>query len=227
MKSINLPLNFRHHPKIKLLRAKLGCEGVLSFVFLLMSVAENYPTSGRLPAANEVEAALAADWQGEPLVFVETLEELRLLERKKRGGWIIHDWSVHQKSFRHGAAAFPNSSPARLFLAQEEKAANAGKPFISLPLIPRDGEYKVTQVQAAEWGQAYPGLGIEGVKQQLRNMREWLKANPQRRKTRTGINRFIINWLNRTQDRGSIKAAGDKASASLWDVLPSTGEASK
>ena len=30
----------------------------------------------------------------------------------------------------------------------------------------------------------------------------WLDTNPQRRKTRSGIRRFMNNWLSKTQDQG-------------------------
>ena len=33
-------------------------------------------------------------------------------------------------------------------------------------------------------------------------MSAWLSANPTKRKTRRGVQRFIVNWLSRAQDRG-------------------------
>ena len=67
-----------------------------------------------------------------------------------------------------------------------------------LPLC--DGTaYGVTAGQAAEWASLYPAVDV---RQQLRNMRGWLEANPTRRKTRRGILRFICGWLSREQDKG-------------------------
>ena len=34
-------------------------------------------------------------------------------------------------------------------------------------------------------------------------MKGWLNANPKKKKTRSGINRFINNWLSREQDKGN------------------------
>jgi len=48
------------------------------------------------------------------------------------------------------------------------------------------------------WAEAYPGVNVL---QQLLQMREWLKANPQNRKTAKGMRRFIVSWLGRAQDR--------------------------
>ncbi len=41
--------------------------------------------------------------------------------------------------------------------------------------------------------------------QELQKMRAWLDSNPTKRKTRKGIERFINNWLARTQDSGGSK----------------------
>ena len=38
-------------------------------------------------------------------------------------------------------------------------------------------------------------------------MRGWLMANPDRRKTKRGISRFINNWLSREQDKGRISVS--------------------
>lgn len=71
-------------------------------------------------------------------------------------------------------------------------------PVITLPL--NDGtEYFVTVEQSQEWAGLYPAVDVI---QQLRGMRGWLDANPQKRKTRRGIKKFINGWLSKEQDRG-------------------------
>lgn len=260
---IQLSTGFGRHPKIKKLRRMLGCEAVLSYIFLLMVVAENKPETGELPAVDTEDVALAADWQQDPDEFVETLVKLRLLDVRKDGGWRVHDWSDHQKEImaairrkeRARAAALARwsrersqkaSAPCNMnnnisspplqgggedYSCPEAKAAategEGGEPrtepstepkppaknkrpprplppgdvFIELPLIPKDGEYPVTEAQVKEWGESYPALGQEGVKQELRKMREWLLSNPQKRKTKRGIRRFVTGWLGRAQDK--------------------------
>ena len=44
----------------------------------------------------------------------------------------------------------------------------------------------------------YPDLDV---KQELRNMKAWCLANPTKRKTSAGINRFVVNWLNRSNEK--------------------------
>jgi len=50
------------------------------------------------------------------------------------------------------------------------------------------------------WGETYPACDIDI---ELRRMREWLLANPEKRKHR--YRRFITNWLTRSQDKGGTK----------------------
>ena len=52
----------------------------------------------------------------------------------------------------------------------------------------------------------YPAVDVL---QQLRQMRAWLVANPAKRKTKQGINAFVVRWLSKEQDRGGA-AMGNK-----------------
>jgi len=52
-----------------------------------------------------------------------------------------------------------------------------------------------------DWAEAYPAMGgIDGVRQEMAQAREWLEANPSQRKT--NLKRFVVNWLKRSQERG-------------------------
>ena len=59
--------------------------------------------------------------------------------------------------------------------------------------------YKITQEQIDKWTGLYPAVDVM---QQIRNMIGWLEGNPSRRKTRSGVMRFINNWLSKEQDKG-------------------------
>ena len=62
--------------------------------------------------------------------------------------------------------------------------------------------YDVPVDKIALWKETYPAVDVE---QELRRMIAWLDSNPTKRKTRRGIERFINNWLARTQDSGGTK----------------------
>ena len=74
----------------------------------------------------------------------------------------------------------------------------------TLPLV--DGtDYQISKAQVAEWHGAFPALDIV---QQLKAMKVWIAANPQKRKTRRGIAKFIVSWLGREQDKPHIGQPG-------------------
>lgn len=86
-----------------------------------------------------------------------------------------------------------------------EKAA-----VITLPL--NDGsEFAVTQDDVNGWADLYPAVDIL---QELRKMRGWCDANPRKRKTKSGIRRFIASWLAREQDRGGASVHRERAGCS-------------
>ena len=73
--------------------------------------------------------------------------------------------------------------------------------FITLTLNDKS-EYPVSYSKVEEYQELYPAVDVQ---QQLRNMKGWLNSNPTKRKTKSGINRFINSWLAREQDKGGAK----------------------
>lgn len=69
---------------------------------------------------------------------------------------------------------------------------------ILLPLVNKSF-YDVPLSLIEQWKMAYPSVNIE---QELQKMIAWLNANPTRKRTRKGIERFVVSWLNRAQDSG-------------------------
>ena len=66
-----------------------------------------------------------------------------------------------------------------------------------LPLL--DGTlYQISEDKVKEWQQVYQAIDV---KNELEKMKCWLNANPKNRKTRKGVERFIVAWLNRSQDK--------------------------
>lgn len=49
------------------------------------------------------------------------------------------------------------------------------------------------------WCELYPAVNVM---QELRKMSSWSTGNPKRRKTKSGIRRFINAWLSKEQDKG-------------------------
>ena len=71
-------------------------------------------------------------------------------------------------------------------------------PVLTLTL--NDGsEYPITQEDIDEWQTVYPNVDVL---QQLKAMKLWCKDKPKNRKTKSGVRRFVANWLDREQNRG-------------------------
>lgn len=62
--------------------------------------------------------------------------------------------------------------------------------------------YNVPLEKISLWENTYPAVDV---RKELKKMAAWCDANITKRKTRRGIDRFINNWLSRTQDRGGTK----------------------
>lgn len=77
-------------------------------------------------------------------------------------------------------------------LPQPEQTPEAYAQGTGLPLL-GGGTYTVKKPQAEEWQRLYP---LADLPQELRNMRGWLLANPEKQKTADNIERFINNWLS-------------------------------
>ncbi len=82
-----------------------------------------------------------------------------------------------------------------------EPNKSASEPVASVITLPCVGkghtEYPVTRQQVSEWSECFPGVDVLA---QLRHMRAWLEANPNKRKTAKGVPRFIVSWLGRQQN---------------------------
>lgn len=113
---------------------------------------------------------------------------------------------------RLGENIAPTSNESKPETAPEEPV------FIELPLITGE-KYPVTQSQVDRWKQIYPRVDVE---QALRSMYGWLEGSPKKRKTKRGITRFIVNWLDGDQNSGKHERKENSngptdAEQSVWD----------
>ena len=115
-------------------------------------------------------------------------------EREKEGEIEIekeNECSISSSSDLRGAPGMPGASP----------------PTISLPL--NDGSaFEIFQSDIDMWSNLYPAVDVM---QQLRNMAGWIDGNPSKRKTRSGIKRFVNSWLAKEQNKGGERATNAKS----------------
>ena len=82
-------------------------------------------------------------------------------------------------------------------------------------LLLKDGtEYQVSENQISSLSNAYRNVDVL---QELKIMAQWCLANPRKRKTRQGINRFINSWLNKANQRTSrSQTVKEQQKADMW-----------
>ncbi len=86
----------------------------------------------------------------------------------------------------------------QIFLAPSEPL-DAEPALFEIPLN-RKGEFHgVTQPDIDRYADLF---GAVNVRAELKKMIAWCDANPRKRKTKQGVEKFIQNWLGREQDKG-------------------------
>lgn len=103
----------------------------------------------------------------------------------------------------------------------EPEPENTKEPAVFELILNGGIKHPITQSQIDRWTEAYPGVDVY---QALRSMGAWLEANPAKRKTARGINRFIVNWLDRDQNsgknprKGGVNNGTSGNTSSVWDA---------
>ncbi len=87
-------------------------------------------------------------------------------------------------------------------IISSEPDKSAPNPSGILIILNDKSYYDVPLEKITMWKATYPAVDVE---QELRKMGAWCDSNPTRRKTRRGVEKFINNWLSRTQDSGGTK----------------------
>jgi hypothetical protein len=82
-------------------------------------------------------------------------------------------------------------------------------------------EFEILQPMIDVWNASYQAVNVL---QQLRQMRSWCLANPVNRKTRRGVEAFIVRWLSKAQDKGSgpsktFKERDAEISRNRWEEM--------
>lgn len=104
------------------------------------------------------------------------------------------DKEVEVEEEKENTFALPEAETAP---AQPKPAAPSSPVVISIILNDKS-EFPITEADVEGWKDLYPAVDVM---QELRKMKGWADSNPQKRKTKAGIKRFINAWLSKEQDR--------------------------
>ena len=156
--------------------------------------------------------------RGDRLHETKYTEEKSLLEVKENGAYTLCLSSDRQMSDNR----YTEDSIGKVSIGKDNINNIIATPekeiFITLTLNDKS-EYGVSVDDVEDYKELYPAVDVE---QQLRNMKGWCDANPTKRKTKSGIKRFINSWLSKEQDRPTQKAE-NKSGYDLYRQTKSAG----
>ena len=107
---IRIKTSFRGHRKRKKLRVLLGPGSTDYLLDLWLCVSEDRP-DGVLTDLDELDIALMAGWEEDPLTFVTALTRCGFLDQNEAGVFVLHDWVEHNP---YASSADDRSDSARL-----------------------------------------------------------------------------------------------------------------
>lgn len=134
-------------------------------------------------------------------------ESRRAYFRDKKREYRMKSTSVHKKRKSPQVSTGVLDSPTLSTQGEGElEGEGEGKSSVAVIRLPAIGGefFQVTQKQLDFWSGLYLGVNVM---QELRNMVGWLDASPKRRKTISGMSRFVNSWLSREQDKPSPSKA--------------------
>lgn len=180
--------------RIMLLIDQLGPEGY-GILRLLEETAKRNPDSCWL----ELIPALAREYNTTAAKIETVIRQYGFFDVAEAGAFFLRP-DMPWKSKKRSKPKLPANG------AVPALAEHTEPPFICI-LLNDKTEYPVYASQVREWAALYPAVNIE---QELRNMVGWCKANPSKRKTASGILRFITSWLAREQNKGGSRSPANK-----------------
>ena len=188
-------------------RGSADPELLKGFVFPRRKEVREQDIRKALAALERTGSILLYDVAGEPYFCFPNWSEHQRIQTKKSKYPAPADCDMSRwLTVIHGDSppeSNPNPNPESESNPKEGggEPQTASPPVVSIPL--NDGtEYPVSQEQCQEWAGVYPAVDVI---QQLREMREWCRNNPAKRKTAKGVRSFITRWLAKEQDRGGQK----------------------
>lgn len=145
---------------------------------------------------------------GKPYLSLPTWEQHQSVRAKKSKypspddvGMIVSENNcTHMQA---DVSVFENRNPNPIRESESySEHARAETPLADVEAIPlNDGtEWKCSVSDYDEYVRLYPGVDV---KKAFREMRSWSNSNPEKRKTRKGVKRFVNSWLSKEQNSGS------------------------
>lgn len=243
------------HPKFAALKMCLGIPKfeALGLLESLWHFTGKFAPRGNVGKFTNAQIEAWLEWRGAPGAAIEALVESGWIDKSEEFRLAVHDWKDHadattKKYMGRTKAGFvqdmsdangkddgppepvpvpvpePVPVPAPKTLASTAVAVPAGKLVCTIPL--NQGDHEVFDADVQGWTALYPAVDV---RQELRTMKGWLQGSPQRRKTRSGIGKFMNAWFARAQNEGGrsgnkgFKTKSDGIVDAVRTALETTG----
>ena len=141
------------------------------------------------------------------------LEENQEEERKKNGATLIPSPSPIPDPVPEEDSSEPpqsrrskptSTAPVTSLVVMSQPAEPPEDGVLEFPVVgkPKVPTWWLTQAKMDEYLEAYPDIDVLG---EFRKTLQWLRDNPSKRKTASGMGKFLNNWLGRAQNDGRSK----------------------
>jgi len=227
---VPVDVDLLQHPKLKKLARLLDRDTYHAFGHLvgLWCWAMRYAEDGDLSDYSHDEIADGAGWNpAEGNTFVSALESsgwvndgsLHAWERwggkvlksnekaKRRMAQGREKKREHSSLLRERSAnvtrTFPPDKDKEKEKEKEEDTGEVQAPspapaVLTIPLLGQNKEHPIIQADIDQWQELFPGIDVA---QKLREIKAWNLANPNNRKTKSGIKKHIVSWLTKEQNK--------------------------
>ena len=154
-------------------------------------------------------------FEGKPYLYLPTWNHHQVVRAKSSKYPAPKDGIERMKSSESKCNQMQANAPVFVFENRESIIDNresnvsaepdtASTPPVCQIMLNDKSLYPVFQADVDKWAELYPAVDILA---ELRKMAGWCDANPSKRKTKGGIQRFINGWLAKEQDRGGAASA--------------------
>lgn len=149
-------------------------------------------------------------FEGKPYLYLPTWNHHQVVRAKSSKYPAPEDGIERMKSSESKCNQMQANAPVFVFENRESIIDNresnvsaepdtASTPPVCQIMLNDKSLYPVFQADVDKWAELYPAVDILA---ELRKMAGWCDANPSKRKTKGGVQRFINGWLAKEQDRG-------------------------
>jgi hypothetical protein len=199
-----------YHGKLENLlnQVKIGRREAVGSLHLLWWFVAKNGQNGLLPKMTDVQIAGLCDHNGNAGRFVSGLIECGFLDRSEHG-LKVHDWDewisepIRKELYRKNS----DKCPPKIRTNVQENVSSAQESLslcsvlmsfpVSKNLKTNTDTWFLTEEKAKEYQETYPGVDIIS---ESKKALQWIKDNPTRKKTYSGMPKFLNSWMARAQN---------------------------